>query len=385
MSHSSRLRVMHVAEDVSAIAGGVPAVILQLSQRLALQEVTVNIVHAVGNPGVLLAGIESFAFPPKGVRRVWFWGEGLKDGIKRLSSHQAGLTPIFHLHGVWSAPHYFAAKTAHSLGVPFVVTAHGMLEPWLWEQQGWRVHVKKQLYWKMLAYPVLKSASVVHAITPMEQQHLHVLFPKNRIEIIPNAIDMNEFSERGLVEVERERLIVFLGRIEPKKGVDILLHAFAKAKIDRDWRAAIIGPVWSRAYQNQLEQIVAENNLSGRVFFVGPVFGEEKISWIRKAWVMAVPSHSEVVGLVNLEAAAYRLPTITTHQTGLYDWESGGGMLIEPDVLAMKTALEDACSWSASERTDRGDASRKLVEERYSWNAVMPMWMSLYESIQIKG
>lgn len=377
--------MVHVVEDVSAISGGVPAVVRQLSQRLALQGVNVNIVHAVGDPGVLPVGVESFAFPPKGLGRLWSWGDGLKDGIVRLSAHQAGLAPIFHLHGVWSAPHYFAAKSAHCSGVPFVVTAHGMLEPWLWEQQGWRVHVKKQVYWKMLAYPVLKSASVIHAITPMEQQHLRVLFPKNHIEVIPNAIDMDEFSEHGLVEVERERLILFLGRIEPKKGVDILLHAFAKAKIDRDWRVAIIGPVWSQAYQHELEQIVAENNLAACVTFVGPVFGEEKINWIRKAWVMAVPSHSEVVGLVNLEAAAYRLPTITTHQTGLYDWEAGGGMLIKPNVLDMQTALEQACSWSVSERTDRGVLSRRLVEENYSWKAVMPLWMSLYESIQIRG
>lgn len=379
------MQVVHVAEDVSAIAGGVPAVVRQLSQRLDAQGVSVKIVHALGDPGVLPAGIKSFAFPPSKLGRAWSWGDGLKGGISQLSSSLDGGGAIFHLHGIWSAPHYFAAKSACAAGVPFVVTAHGMLEPWLWKQQGLRIQVKKQIYWKMLAYPALKSAHVVHAITPMEQQHLHALFPNNRIEVIPNAIDISEFSDAEFGDVEREKLILFLGRIEPKKGVDILLHAFANAKIGKDWQVAIIGPIWSQTFQQELERIVTENGLSERVRFVSPVFGEEKAKWLRKAWVMAVPSHSEVVGLVNLEAAAYRLPTITTHQTGLFDWQSGGGVLIQPSVVALQVALEEACSWSESEREDRGVLSRQLVEKNYSWKSVIPKWMSLYESIQIKG
>lgn len=373
---------MHVAEDVSAIAGGVPAVVCQLSKQLALHGVSVQVVHAMGDPGVLPPGVESFAFPPMVLGRRWSWGRGLRVGISQLSAPAGGIAPIFHLHGIWTAPHYFAVRNARSSSVPFVVTAHGMLEPWLWEQQGWRVRAKKQVYWTLLAYPALRSASVVHAITPLERQHLKALFPNNRIEVIPNAIDMDEVSEHGVVREERERLILFLGRIEPKKGVDVLLYAFSKAKIDPEWRVAIIGPVWTQSYQMKLERILAENNLTKRVSFVGPVFGEEKIRWLRKAWVMAVPSHSEVIGLVNLEAAAYRLPTITTHQTGLFDWESGGGLLIQPDVIEMKAALERACSWPESERMERGASSRGLVEQRYSWKAVLPMWMSLYESIR---
>lgn len=98
----------------------------------------------------------------------------------------------------------------------------------------------------------------------------------------------------------------------------------------------------------------------------GPLFGEEKRNLIDTAWVLAAPSHSEVVGLVNLEAAARCLPTITTHQTGLHDWEPGDGLLVEPNVDALGQALEAACSWSEQEQRDRGMASRRLVQQRYS-------------------
>jgi glycosyltransferase involved in cell wall biosynthesis len=221
---------------------------------------------------------------------------------------------------------------------------------------------------------------VIHAITPLEQRHLSRIFPRKRIEIIPNAIDIPK-SGPGLAG-EREKKILYLGRIEPKKGADILLRAFAAARISGDWTLDIAGPVWSEGYRRQLQEIVRQFGLDHRVRFLGPVFGEEKQKLIDRAWVMAVPSHSEVVGLVNLEAAVGCLPTITTHQTGLYDWESGGGILINPRDDELRRTLEVACSWSASERRDRGLASHRLVALRYSWQTVLPIWLSLYKSLQ---
>ena len=93
---------------------------------------------------------------------------------------------------------------------------------------------------------------------------------------------------------------------------------------------------------------------------------------------MVTPSHSEVIGLVNLEAADNFLPSITTHQTGLRDWTEGGGLLISPEVIPLSNALIEASFWTSEEQFDRGVASRSLVKTRYSWDAVMPLWESLY-------
>jgi glycosyltransferase involved in cell wall biosynthesis len=254
-----------------------------------------------------------------------------------------------------------------------------MLEPWLWNQQGWTKWIKKKIYWLSMAYPVLSKATVIHAITPLEQKNLQALFPKNRVEVIPNAIEIND--ETDVQGIERQKSILFLGRIEPKKGVDLLLEAFSIAKVDKSWSVNIVGPSWSNNYLLELIALVARNGLSDRVRFHGALFGDEKNSLIDRAWVLVVPSHSEVIGLVNLEAAARRLPTITTTETGLYDWELGGGLLISPYVDSLARALEDACSWSMGEQFERGLASRNLVLQRYSWQAVTPMWMNLYNSL----
>ena len=371
--------VIHVAEDISAVAGGVPAVVRQLSEKIMEKDVSVQVIHAVGEPDELASGIEVFPFPCSGFGKSWSWGHGLQSAVTKIATGSKLKRTSFHIHGSWAAPQYFAARAAYKAGVPFVFSAHGMLEPWLWNEQGLLRRIKKMIYWKLFAYPALSKAAIIHAITPFEKEHLTKLFPGNRIEVIPNAIEVDNIKLRS--SIVRTKTILFLGRVEPKKGVDLLISAFCQSKIDQEWVVDIVGPVWSDEYMTYLKSIVVKFEMENRVKFHDPVFGDNKNKFLDKAWVMAVPSHSEAVGLVNLEAATRYLPTITTHQTGLFDWENGGGVLIEPKIDDLRDALEKACSWSEQEQYERGEMSRRLVEERYSWKVVLPMWVQLYESL----
>ena len=85
--------------------------------------------------------------------------------------------------------------------------------------------------------------------------------------------------------------------------------------------------------------------------------------------------------MVNLEAAATGTPVITTHSTGLFDWEEGGGLLIHPEVEDLSCALRQVVSWDESERLERGRGLRQLVERRYSLEAVGPLWLALYAEL----
>jgi glycosyltransferase involved in cell wall biosynthesis len=377
---SNHVRVVHVAEDVSKIAGGVPAVVQQLAGHLLQAGVPVEVAHAKGTRDELPSGAAVHSFPPTPWGRPWSWGRGLSAGLAEIARRSAHERIVFHIHGAWSAPQYFAARAAARANIPFLFTAHGMLEPWLWDQQGWLTLVKKRTYWGTVAHPQFKRASAVHAVTPLERDNLARLFRGKRIEVIPNAIDVPEQSGSG--RQERERVILFLGRIDPKKGVDILIRAFAAAGLGSSWSIDIVGPVWSQTYLERLQALVAEHSLHDRVRFRGPLFGEDKRQSLDTAWVMATPSHSEAVGLVNLEAAVHHLPSVTTPQTGLHDWAQGGGLLTEPRVEPLAKALAMACSWSPAEQRDRGLASRQLVERRYSWKAVLPLWTELYASLR---
>ena len=273
------------------------------------------------------------------------------------------------------------------------------VDSWAWARarrapRGWarswrhgrRRRLKKLAYWRLLAYPAFRRVGVIHAITPREREELAGQFPGQRFAVIPNAIDLAEadaaLSNPAAAGPPPKRpYILFLARLHPKKGVDLLLEGLARARGGRDFELVVVGPDHDPAYTRQLQSQAAALGLAARVRFPGPVFGPEKWRLYQEAWGFVLPSRSEVVGIVNLEAAAAGTPVVTTHTTGLADWTEGGGILINPRVDEVTAALEEVCAWSRAERDRRGRALQNLVAERYSWQAVGLRWLELYASL----
>lgn len=374
------MQIVHITHDMDPLSGGIPAVVRQLSEQLHSTEWPLknSVIYANGGDVDTPYFHQAYSHPPHRLTKHWCLGPGLIESISSYVNSGHGDT-LFHIHGVWSAPQYYGARLAKQGRVPFVVSAHGMLEPWLWNQQGLPKLLKKKAYWNLIAQRALGEATVLHAITPLEQTHLRKLFPRHRrIEVIPNAISIPVSPP---AKAEPQHRLLFLGRIEPKKGVHLLIDAFSNARIGDGWTLDIVGPSWSDKYLDSLKRAAALSHRADRICFHGPLFGERKLQILKRAWAMIAPSYSEVVGLVNLEAGVHQLPSITTYQTGLYNWSEGGGLLCEPRVPDLITAIENACSWSEQERLDRGVASFDLVKRHYSWDNVLPLWMELYSSL----
>jgi glycosyltransferase involved in cell wall biosynthesis len=374
-----RPSIVHVAEDMDVLAGGVPAVVRQLSRRLSELGYDLTLAHVSGDASDLGDIANIIKSVPHGFLRSWGHSPELEICLKDSTTFQKQNCALFHIHGVWKAPQALAAIYSANLSLPFLFSVHGMLEPWLWKQQGIAHRLKKVLFWSLLSKKYMSKSTLVHAITPLERDNLHALLPNCRIEIIPNAIDLDALSP--YCATARTKKFLFLGRLEPKKGIDILIKAFSHASLASDWTLEIVGPTWSDSYVESLYRLVENSGLLDRVHFRGPLVGLPKQALLESSWAMVTPSHSEVVGLVNLEAAAYLLPSITTYQTGLTDWLEGGGLLVSPEVDSLSRALIQSSSWSYEEQYERGLASRALVEKRYSWGAVMPMWQDLYSAI----
>ena len=216
------MRIIHVTDAMAKMSGGVPAVVSQLSQGLEAIGATAHIIHATGGSDRELVKSEILKFPPSSLGMSWSFSPTLQSGISsflsNFSSRTNGGEAIVHVHGVWGAPQYYASKIAYQKTFPFVLSAHGMLEPWLWNQQGATTYLKKKMYWASIAFPKFKYANVIHAITKLEGDNLSRLFPKNRIEIIPNAIAVNKINVIKEAPLN-SKSILFLGRIEPKKGL----------------------------------------------------------------------------------------------------------------------------------------------------------------------
>lgn len=383
MTSSLPGRVYHLTENYSPVANTGPTeVIRQLSQYLVGQGWAATVLTAGAAAALAPDGVDLVEFPLGHGSRIWRYPRGLGAYLDRLTRDQGA---ILHLHGVWGAPQWLGARIAARRGVPALLSVHDMLSPWHW-QDGHLRRVKKFIYWQTLAYPAFRHLRLVHAITPIERDNLAPQFPGQRLEVIPNSIDLMQadtlLATGGSAQPPLDHpYLLFLGRLHPKKGVDLLIAAFARVSQGRACRLLIVGPDSSANYTAKLKAQVRALGLEERISFLGPVFGNEKWRLFRHAWAFCAPSYSEVVGLVNLEAAAARVPVVTTHETGLYDWEEGGGILVNPRVEEVTRALDQVFSWTEEERRQRGRRLRELVEQRYSWNVVGPRWLQLYSEL----
>ncbi len=303
---------------------------------------------------------------------------GMCDDIIRTQS-----ISLIHIHGAWMYPQFAAARAARRHGIPSVLTNHGLLQ-WALRQPNLIGAFKKRLYLALMRDRLFQAVSVLHAITESDRDCLHRLFPCKRIETIPNFIDLDEVDRilQRTTERHSEPYVLFLGQLHPAKGVDVLIDAFNVAEVSDELRLIIAGPPVDASYAAKLRRTIAASPRVHRIELRGPVWEPvEKYALMRKAWVTVVPSRSDVISFVNLEASACSTPTITTSGAGLTDWTEGGGLAVEPAVVPLAAALGEAVRWSNDERDQRGRASRRLVEKRYSAVAVIPLWMSLYRSL----
>jgi glycosyltransferase involved in cell wall biosynthesis len=123
-------------------------------------------------------------------------------------------------------------------------------------------------------------------------------------------------------------------------------------------------------------------SLQSRVQFIGLVTGEKKAKLFKDAFLFVAPSYSEVIGMVNLEAASLKTPVITTFQTGLRkEWNENGGILINPNQDELTQALEKVLKWTKKERDIKGEILYNFVKQNYSWESRLSDWINIYSDI----
>ena len=351
--------------------------LVRLSPRGSVNLVSIGASDVAIQEGVRHHKVEPSAGPARLWRFARSYGRICDEAIRRDSISLA------HIHGLWMHPQFAAARAAQRLAVPTVLTSHGAVQ-WAMRQPGVLGAAKKRLYMNLMKDSLFRKITIQHAITQMERDALHSFFPHARIEIVPNFVDVQEVDRvlRATPPYQGEPYLLYLGRLHPTKGVDILIEAFGRADSPRDWRLVVVGPAVEKPYADHLLRLIATSPRADRIAMREAVWDSAaKYRLMRDAWATIVPSYTEVISLVNLEASACSCPTITTKATGLADWTEGGGLLIEPVLNLLIVALSDAARWSDEERKQRGLASRKLIEQRYSAAAVMPRWLQLYGSI----
>lgn len=358
------INIIHILEDFSFLSGGLRTTVKNLHVRLNENNIQSTIVttRKEKKDDVVLV---------KGGGLPWRFSINLMTKLSELKAQEK--IDVIHIHGVWMYPQYAAAKFAINNNIPFLISCHGMYEPWLWLKGG----ARKKTYFKHVVKDVFSKSNYIHAITQPEAKELKKLFSSTKIKVIPNLIDSHQkLDEKSNFN---EKYILYLGRIDEKKGIDLLIRAFGTIQ-EKGFRLKIAGN--DNNYKDVLDKLVKRLNLQTKVDFLGLVIGEEKELLFKNAFVFIAPSHSEVIGMVNLESAILGTPVITTFQTGLKkEWADNGGILISPTIQEIKNALETAINWSDDERNKRGNLLSKFVKKEYSWDYRLKDWIHLYKKL----
>ncbi len=179
-----------------------------------------------------------------------------------------------------------------------------MLEPWHLKDK----QLKKEIYLKFILNNILKQSKVLHAITPLEKENLYRLTGHKNIIEIPNFIHFSKIPNFQK-EPNNEDYLLFLSRLHPKKGLDILSKAMNKIE-DKKIRLKIVGA--ENAFSEEIKKEWFRLKISHRVYFVWMFLGRRNINSTQMLRPSVLPSYSEAIGMVNLEAAACNTPVITT-------------------------------------------------------------------------
>jgi glycosyltransferase involved in cell wall biosynthesis len=286
---------------------------------------------------------------------------------------------LFHGHGLWNLPIHQMASIARKKRIPYIISTHGMLEPWSLEQSKF----KKNIAMKIYQHKDLKDAACLHATGIMEMESIRKLGYKNPIADIPNGININDFPKKQYIISKRKKTILFLSRIHPKKGIEILINAWqlVNTSTKENWCVKIAGN-GDEDYINQLNTLINDKGLTESITIVGPKFGEEKITSYHEADLFVLPTYSENFGIVIAEALCCGVPVITTKGT---PWEIletySAGKWIDIGETSFKEALESFMSKTEVELQEIGENGRKLIIEKYSIESVAERFVLLYQWI----
>ena len=388
------LRILHVTPygEGAWAYGGIPRVASAFVRELAARghEVTVcttdagDAVNRLADPGPHGERITVRVFPNRSNRMAHDWQWFMPAGLHAWLRDHAREFDVAHLHACRNLPGAIAAHHLRRYNVPYILAPNGtapVIE---------RRHVAKYLFDAVAGRRMLGEAAAVLAVSESEKRDLEGLgVPRDRIHSVPNPIDLGEFASRigsghfrQRAGLGSEPLIAFLGKITPRKRLDVLTRAFAGlAHRAPNARLAIAGN--DMGGLDAARSIAQSLGVADRLIVTGLLTGRERLEFLADASVVVYPSEHEVFGLVPLEAILCGSPVVVTGDSGCGEIVSstGGGIVVRTgDEPALANALGDILArpddWRA---IARGAAIE--VANRYGSATVTSRLVDVYESI----
>lgn len=322
-------------------------------------------------------GVKVWYFSVPALRRL-YWSPGMGKALRQ----RLGSFDVVHTHSVFLWPTWVAARVARQRGVPYLMAPRGMLVSDL---------IRRKNRWLKLAWIALierrniANAAMIHFTSRIEADDATALgIAIGKSCIVPNSVDMPRFngvSKSALsvsVLTNPEPFLLFIGRINWKKGLDRLIAALP---LISNCRLVIAGND-DEGLRPKLEALALDAGVSQRITFAGPVYGEDKAELLREALLLVVPSYSENFGNVVLEAMAAGCPVVVTPEVGAADIvrESAAGVVLEGDPASLSAGIRKLIIDPVALKS-MGEKGREFVRNRYSWETVSLRMEEVYRQV----
>ena len=318
------------------------------------------------------------SFWPVG-RRPWLTESTLRGRFRELVGGVDGL----HIHGLWEASTMTAGRTARALKKPYVLSAHGMLEPWALANKRW----KKQIYAALIERNIVGGAACLVALTKAEAEQYRAFGARCPVAVIPNGVDVPEALSPELFlrthpELRGKRLVLFLGRLHPKKGLGLLVDAWAQVAGEyRDAHLVLAGPD-AEGTRAKLVTAIATAGIQDRVTFTGMLSESLKWSALAAAECFVLPSFSEGLSMGVLEAMGAGVPVLVTHACNMPEISAvDAGWEKQPTEDAVRVALQQVLRQDPDTNRAVGRRGAHLVSTRYSRAHVAQATAEVYDFV----
>jgi len=391
-SENRRLKVLYVIPTLRFSDGGPTEALLQMSIEMARRnhEVAIYCTGDTSSPGdhspdaawFASQGVELKYFPAHSSLDFKFaptLGSALRIAIPKYD--------VVHINSLYQYPSTVAAYHARRISKPYIITPHGSLDPYIYG----RHRLRKRLYELLFERSNLKNASAVHFTTQEEMDLAGRLGLKIKGVVVPLGVVVECDTARPVLRAEMEaswpqtrgkKVVLFFGRLNFKKGLDLLAKGFGKvAREHSDLHLIVAGPD-PEGYGAKMQRWISEERVSDQVTFVGMLLGRRKYMALKGADMFVLASYSENFGIAVVEAAACGLPVVISNKVNIWrELQNAGAALVincEVDELAraIETLREDS-----DLRESMGELGCELMRQHYSWKAVVNLMEKVYRSV----
>lgn len=383
------MRILHVIPWLAQRYGGPPIHVPQVAAALTklghrAEIITTNAdgrgVLDVPTGHVVRWGGADVTFHPVSPPRWYLTSWPMLSDLRR----RMATFDVVHIHYLYRFHGLAAASVARSRGVPYVVQAHGSLDPWHRNQK----RRAKDVYHTLVEDRIIRRASAIVCTSKREETYIRDLGYAVPTALIPIGIDADDlrapgsasFLEAAGVRADA-RIVTFLGRISAKKGVPLLVDAFRLTAESFPLAHLVIAGPDEEAIGRRLVPRIASMGLSDRISFIGSVAGPQKRGLLQRSEVFVLPSEDESFGIAVAEAMAVGCPVVVSPNVAIEDLvdSTRAGIVAGRDPVAIANAIAAILANPSAARA-MGDAGRRAVDERFAWASVAARMESMYEA-----